>query len=90
MISAGMSVIYSPHFMRQTSKATDMKRKYVLTLISYFEREIILFNRISDLFETVTKSKIPPHVRSLTLDMLCDDLEGNDVDDVPYIKYTFR
>jgi hypothetical protein len=24
------------------------------------------------------------------LDMLCDDLEGNDVEDVPYIKYTFR
>ena len=72
MISAGMSVIYSPHFMRQASKAQDMKRK------------------ISELYETVTKSKIPPHVRSLTLDMLCDDLEGNDVEDVPYIKYTFR
>ncbi|CAF3320403.1 unnamed protein product [Rotaria socialis] len=72
MVSAGMSVIYSPHFMRQASKAQDMKRK------------------ISELFETVTKSKIPPHVRSLTLDMLCDDLEGNDVEDVPYIKYTFR
>ncbi|CAF3215764.1 unnamed protein product [Rotaria sp. Silwood2] len=72
MVSAGMSVIYSPHFMRQTSKAQDMKRK------------------ISELFETVTKTKIPPHVRSLTLDMLCDDLEGNDVEDVPYIKYTFR
>jgi ubiquitin-activating enzyme E1 len=72
MISAGMSVIYSPHFMRQTSKTQDMKRK------------------ISELFETVTKSKIPPHVRSLTLDMLCDDLEGKDVEDVPYIKYTFR
>jgi len=72
MISAGMSVIYSPYFMRQANKAQDMKRK------------------ISELFETVTKSKIPPHVRSLTLDMLCDDLEGNNVDDVPYIKYTFK
>jgi ubiquitin-activating enzyme E1 len=72
MISAGMSVIYSPHFMRQASKPQDMKRK------------------ISELFETVTKSKIPAHVRSLTLDMLCDDLEGNDVEDVPYIKYTFK
>ncbi|CAF1279762.1 unnamed protein product [Rotaria sordida] len=72
MISAGMSVIYSPHFMRQTSKTQDMKRK------------------ISELFETVTRTKIPAHVRSLTLDMLCDDLEGNDVEDVPYIKYTFR
>lgn len=51
---------------------------------------MVFFQRITDLFETVTKSKIPPHVRSLTLDMLCDDLEGNDVEDVPYIKYTFR
>lgn len=72
MVSAGMSVIYSPHFMRQASKAQDMKRK------------------ISDLYETVTKTKIPSHVRSLTLDMLCEDLEGNDVEDVPYIKYTFK
>lgn len=72
MVSAGMSVIYSPHFMRQASKAQDMKRK------------------ISDLYETVTKTKIPSHVRSLTLDMLCEDLEGNDVEDVPYIKFTFK
>jgi len=72
MVSAGMSVIYSPHFMRQASKAQDMKRK------------------ITDLFETVTKNKIPAHVRSLTLDMLCEDLDGNDVEDVPYIKYTFK
>ena len=92
MISAGMSVIYSPHFMRKESKAQDMKRKYeflclwnVLFTFSY----VFLF-RISELFEAVTRSKIPAHVCSLTLDMLCNDLEGNDVDDVPYIKYTFR
>lgn len=72
MISAGMSVIYSPHFMRQSNKAQDMKRK------------------ITDLYETVTKGKIPAHVRSLTLDMLCEDNDGNDVDDVPYIKFTFK
>ena len=36
MVSAGMSVIYSPHFMRQTSKAQDMKRKYVFTLSDLF------------------------------------------------------
>ncbi len=89
MVSAGMSVIYSPHFMRQSSKAQDMKRKYVLISIIFHEK-FILFSRISELFETVTKTKIPAHVRALTLDMLCDDLEGNDVEDVPYIKYTFR
>ncbi|CAF3992829.1 unnamed protein product [Rotaria sordida] len=46
--------------------------------------------KISELVEIVTKTKIPAHVRCLTLDMLCDDLEGNTVKDVPYIKYTFR
>jgi hypothetical protein len=97
MVSAGMSVIYSPHFMRQASKAQDMKRKYVHlsrlfveTIISYENRICCLLTRISDLFETVTNSKIPAHVCSLTLDMLCEDLEGQDVEDVPYIKYTFR
>ncbi|CAF4912178.1 unnamed protein product [Rotaria sp. Silwood1] len=72
MVSAGMSVIYCPHFIRQTSIAQDMKRK------------------ISELFEMVTKTKIPASVRCLTLVMLCADLEGNDVKDVPYIKYIFR
>ncbi|CAF3847756.1 unnamed protein product [Rotaria sp. Silwood1] len=72
MVSAGMSVIYCPHFIRQTSIAQDMKRK------------------ISELFEMVTKTKIPANVRCLTLVMLCTDLEGNDVKDVPYIKYIFR
>ncbi|CAF0731325.1 unnamed protein product [Didymodactylos carnosus] len=72
MLSAGMSVIYSPHFMRKKDKAQDMNKK------------------ISELYATVTKKEIPPHVHSLTLDMLCEDLEGVDVEDVPYIKYTFR
>ena len=86
-----MSVIYSPHFMRQASKAQDMKRKYVPISVVYNVIHLLInFVRISGLYETVTRTKIPPHVRSLTLDMLCDDLEGNDVDDVPYIKYTFR
>ena len=38
----------------------------------------------------VTKTKIPDHVRSLIFDFTCEDLEGNDVEDAPYIKYTFR
>ncbi|CAF4162208.1 unnamed protein product, partial [Rotaria sordida] len=46
--------------------------------------------KISELVEIVTKTKISAHVRCLTFDMLCDDLEGNTVKDVPYIKYTFR
>jgi hypothetical protein len=53
-------------------------------------RHKILFSRISDIYETVTKAKIPAHVRSLILDIMCEDLEGNDIEDVPYLKYTFR
>jgi len=70
MLSAGMSVIYSPHFMRK--KGQDMTKK------------------ISELYAIVTKKEIPSHVKSLVLDMLCEDFDKNDVDDVPYIKYTFR
>lgn len=52
--------------------------------------KIYLFWRISDIYETATKTKIPDHVRSLILDMMFEDLEGNDIEDVPYLKYTFR
>jgi hypothetical protein len=41
MVSAGMSVIYSPHFMRQSSKAQDMKRKYVLISIIFHEKFVL-------------------------------------------------
>ncbi|CAF4309352.1 unnamed protein product, partial [Adineta steineri] len=36
------------------------------------------------------KSKIPSHVHSLVLDFMCEDLEGNDVEDVPFIKYKLQ
>ncbi|CAF1325496.1 unnamed protein product [Rotaria sordida] len=45
--------------------------------------------KISHIYETVSKRRIPPHVRYLMLDMFCDDLEENEVQDVPYVKYTF-
>jgi len=69
MISTGLSVIYAPHFMKQASRANDMKRK------------------ISEVYESVTKTIIPPHVRALIFDIMCEDLEGNDIEDLPYIKY---
>ncbi|CAF1556916.1 unnamed protein product, partial [Rotaria sordida] len=45
---------------------------------------------VSEIYETLTNTKIPSHVRSLVLDFTCEDLEGNDIEDVPYIRYTFR
>ena len=47
------------------------------------------FSRISEIYETVTKRKIPPHVRSLVLDISCEDSDGNDID-VPYVKYKLQ
>ncbi|CAF1177016.1 unnamed protein product [Adineta steineri] len=49
-----------------------------------------LKRKVSELYETVTKSKIPSHVHSLVLDFMCKDLEGNDVEDVPFIKYKLQ
>jgi ubiquitin-activating enzyme E1 len=46
--------------------------------------------RISKIYETVTKTKIAPHIRSLVFDIMCEDLEGNDIDDVPYVKYMLQ
>lgn len=51
---------------------------------------MLFFQRISEIYESVTNTKIPDHVHSLILDMNCEDLDGNDIDDVPYIRYTFR
>jgi ubiquitin-activating enzyme E1 len=41
------------------------------------------------LVESVGKKELPPHVNSLVLEMLAEDLEGNDIE-VPYILLTFR
>lgn len=54
----------------------------------FFEMEFR--SRVSEIYETVTKSKISKHVRTLVLDVMGNDLEGNDIDDLPYLKYTFR
>ncbi|CAF1276826.1 unnamed protein product [Adineta ricciae] len=48
-----------------------------------------LKRKISEVYETVTKRKIPPHVRSLVLDISCEDSDGNDID-VPYVKYKLQ
>lgn len=41
---------------------------------------------ISQTVEKVSKKKIKPHVRTLVLELCCDDKEGEDVE-VPYVKY---
>ncbi|XP_057312702.1 ubiquitin-like modifier-activating enzyme 1 isoform X2 [Hydractinia symbiolongicarpus] len=41
---------------------------------------------ISQTVEKVSKKKIKPHVRTLVLELCCDDKDGEDVE-VPYVKY---
>ncbi len=66
-----------------------MKAKKSKTWFS-LSSEIESIFRITELYEIATKAKIPDYVRSLILDIMCQDLEGNNVDDVPYLKLTFR
>jgi ubiquitin-activating enzyme E1 len=53
----------------------DAKRK---------EREGMLMSQV---VETVSKKKIEPHVKALTFELCCNDLDGEDVE-VPYVRYT--
>lgn len=53
----------------------DAKRK---------EREGMLMSQV---VEAVSKKKIDPHVKALTFELCCNDLEGEDVE-VPYVRYT--
>ena len=38
----------------------------------------------------MSNKTIPDCVRSLTLELSCVDLDGNEIDSVPFVKYTFR
>ena len=53
------------------------------TVIDFF---LLFLFRISQTCEKVSKKKIKPHVRTLVLELCCDDREGEDVE-VPYVKY---
>lgn len=43
---------------------------------------------MSQLIELVTRRRIHPTVRSLRFQLTCENLEGEDVDDVPSVHYT--
>ncbi|CAF3801956.1 unnamed protein product, partial [Rotaria sp. Silwood1] len=46
--------------------------------------------KISEVYERLTNKKVADHVRSLILEIGCDDLQGNEIEDVPYVNYIFR
>jgi ubiquitin-activating enzyme E1 len=43
---------------------------------------------MKDVVEHVARKAIPAHCRSLTLDVMTTDAEGEDVE-TPYVKYNF-
>lgn len=47
------------------------------------EREAMLMSQVVEL---VSKKKIEAHVKALTFELCCNDLEGEDVE-VPYVRY---
>ena len=59
------------------------------TLLTHFTPlypTLYLQNRICSLFRQVSKEKIPPYVRALTIELSCDNADDEDVK-VPYVKY---
>ncbi|CAF4898520.1 unnamed protein product [Rotaria sp. Silwood1] len=50
----------------------------------------VVVPRISEVYERLTNKKVADHVRSLILEIGCDDLQGNEIEDVPYVNYIFR
>ena len=49
-------------------------------------KHIFLKMTMSKVVETVSKKKIPSHVRSLVFEICCDDENGEDVE-VPFVQY---
>ncbi|CAF1176997.1 unnamed protein product [Adineta steineri] len=78
------------HKLVVTMLSSGLSLLYAPHLLRQPNRAQDLKRKVSELYETVTKSKIPSHVHSLVLDFMCEDLEGNDVEDVPFIKYKLQ
>jgi len=45
--------------------------------------------RLSELVESIAKKPVPPHVKALTLEMVVNDRDGEDVE-VPYVRLAIR
>ncbi|CAF0891592.1 unnamed protein product [Didymodactylos carnosus] len=73
-----------------TMLATGMTVIYSRHFMKNPDKAQDMHKKISELYATNIKAEIPSHVKALVLDVLCDDLEGNDIEDVPYINYKFR
>lgn len=69
---------------RYESKVGDVRHQ--LSHAAHFT----FIRRVSEIYERISNKKIPDHVRSLILDLSCDDIDGNEIENVPSVNYAFR
>lgn len=78
------------HFEQTHKLKISMISQGVVMLYSFFidaqKKKERLAMPISQLVEAVGKKPIPAHVRTLVLELMCSDMDDNDVE-VPYVKY---
>lgn len=83
MVSSGVSMLFSS-FMNKAKSKERLEMPCVTTHAVDTDA-----HRMSTLIETVSKRPLPPHVKSVVVEVMCNDEEGEDVE-VPYALVTIR
>ncbi|KAF8564270.1 hypothetical protein P879_09148 [Paragonimus westermani] len=78
------------HFKTKYNLELTMLSQDVSMLYAFFMPEAKRKERLAmplhQLIETISKKRIPPHVKALVFDLCCSNADGEDVD-VPYVRY---
>ena len=82
-------LLQSPRDATQTSCRYESKVGDLRHRLSH-EVHFTFIHRVSEIYERLSNKKIPDHVRSLILELSCDDIDGNEIDNVPIVNYAFR
>ncbi|TPP55713.1 Ubiquitin activating enzyme [Fasciola gigantica] len=81
------------YFKTKLNLDVTMLSQDVSMLYAFFMPEARRKERLAmpleQLVETVSKKRIPSHVRALVFDLCCSDADGEDVD-VPYVRYNLK